>query len=255
VYRSIPSHAVIDPGVTDSGPSDPSSEYLDYMRHPLEPPGEMVDHDQDGVYDWWSRHPRLLDAFYAVVFAGREASIRRRALEALALSPGDRVLELGSGPGNGLARLRARVGPTGAVVGVDASAGMVRRAADRVREAGWENVHVLRGDATRLPVADGSFDAVYAAMSLSAMPDPLAAVDAAHDALRVDGRLAVLDARPFQEFPLTLLNRVLVPLFEATTNWVPDVDIVGGIGERFEDVRTDAFTDGTLFVAAGRRGA
>ena len=215
----------------------------------------MADHEQGGVYDWWSRHPRLLDAFYTAVFLGREASIRRRAVEALSLSPGDRVLELGSGPGNGLARLRARVGSAGAVVGVDASAGMVRRATARVREEGWENVHVLRGDATRLPVTDGSFDAAYAAMSLTAMPDPLAALDAAHNALRVGGRLAVLDARPFQQFPLTLLNRVLVPLFERTTNWVPDVDVPRGIDRRFEDVRIDEFTDGTLFVAAGRKGA
>jgi hypothetical protein len=35
---------------------------------------------------------------------------------------------------------------------------------------------------------------------------------------------------------------------------VPEVDVPGGIDERFEDVRIDEFTDGTLFVAAGRRG-
>jgi demethylmenaquinone methyltransferase/2-methoxy-6-polyprenyl-1,4-benzoquinol methylase len=214
----------------------------------------MADHERGGVYDWWSRHPRLLDAFYTAVFLGRETRLRRRAVDTLALSPDDRVLELGSGPGDGLARLRARVGSGGVVVGVDASAGMVRRATARVHEEGWENVHVVHGDATRLPVTDGSFDAVYAAMSLTAMPDPLAALDAAHDALRAGGRIAVLDARPFQEFPLTLLNRVLVPLFERTTNWVPEVDVPGGLDERFEDVRIDEFTDGTLFVAAGRRG-
>ena len=154
-----------------------------------------------GVYDWWSRHPHLLHSFYTVVFFGREATIRRRAIDALGLSHGDRVLELGSGPGNGLGPLRRRVGDEGRVVGVAASRGMTRRAAAHVAREGWENVHVVRGDATRLGVRDGEFDAVYAAMSLTATPEPLAAVDAAYDALRPGGRLVVLDAQPFQHLP------------------------------------------------------
>jgi demethylmenaquinone methyltransferase/2-methoxy-6-polyprenyl-1,4-benzoquinol methylase len=209
--------------------------------------------DARSVYDWWSRHPRLLDAFYTVVFAGRESTIRRRAVGALGLSPGDRVLELGSGPGNGLGPLRDGVGPEGVVVGVDASAGMTRRAAGRVREHGWENVHVVRGDATRPGVRDGAFDAVYAAMSLSAMPDPLAAVAAAHDALRPGGQFVVLDAQPFQHLPFRLLNLVLVPLFETLTNWVPDVDLPAGIDERFAATTVETYTDGTLFVAEARK--
>jgi demethylmenaquinone methyltransferase/2-methoxy-6-polyprenyl-1,4-benzoquinol methylase len=206
-----------------------------------------------GVYDWWSRHPRLLDAFYTVVFFGREARIRRRAVEALDLAPGDRVLDLGCGNGPAFEPLRERVGSAGAVVGVDASEGMARRAAERVRERGWTNVHVVRGDATRLPLADGRFDAVHAAMSLSAMPDPVAAVAAAHDALRPGGRLSVLDARPFQHWPMRALNLVLVPLFRATTNWAPDASLPAAIERRFADPTVTDFTDGTLFVAAARR--
>ena len=208
-----------------------------------------------GVYDWWSRHPRLLRAFYDAVFLGREARLRRQTADALSLSPDDRVLELGSGTGHGLGPLRERVGPDGLVVGIDASTGMTRRATSRVREAGWENVHVVRGDATRLPVPDERFDAVYAAMSLTATADPVAAVDAAYDALRPGGRLAVLDARPFQHWPLRLLNLALVPLFRATTDWVPDADVPAAIERRFADVTVTNYTDGTLFVAAGRRPA
>ena len=206
-----------------------------------------------GVYDWWSRHPRLLNVFYSFVFFGRESAIRRRSVDALDLSPGDRVLELGSGPGNSLAPLRERVGPDGLVVGVDTSGGMTRRAAGRVRERGWQNVHVVRGDATRLGLRDEAFDAVYAAMSLSAMPDPLAAVGAAHGALRSGGTLVVLDAQPFQHLPLRVLNVVLVPLFERLTNWVPDVDLPGAVAEQFVETSVETYTDGTLFVAEARR--
>ena len=105
----------------------------------------------------------MLDRFYAVAFLARETELRRRAVDALGLAPGERVLELGRGPGEGFGRLRERVGPGGAVVGVDYSPGMVRRARERVRTAGWTDVGVVRGDTTRPatgPVAVDAFEAV-----------------------------------------------------------------------------------------------
>jgi hypothetical protein len=52
---------------------------------------------------------------------------------------------------------------------------------------------------------------------------------------------------------MKLLNLVLVPLFRATTNWTPEADIPAAIHDRFVDVDVREFTDGTLFVASGRR--
>lgn len=206
------------------------------------------------LYDRWSRHRGALEAFYAVVFLGRERELRRRSIDALGLAPGDRVLELGCGPGNSLDALRSAVGEAGRVVGVDYSAGMVGRAAQRVRDTGWANVHVVRGDATRLGIDDGAFDAVYAAMSLSAMADPEAAVREAARCLRPGGRLVVLDARPFRTFPGTVLNPVVVPLATWLTNWVPAVDIPAALRDTFATVSVDDYNAGTLFVATARKG-
>ena len=203
------------------------------------------------LYDWWSRNTWALRGLYGFVFLGRGRTFRRRSVTALDLDPGDSVLELGCGPGNSFERLRAAVGPTGRVVGVDASAGMVRRARERVAAAGWENVHVVRGDATRPGIAGGSFDAAYAAMSLSAMPDPQAAVEAAAASLRPDGRLAVLDARPFQRAPLSVLNPVTKPAFERLTDWRPEVDIPGAIRSAFNESAVDSYHFGSVYVATG----
>ena len=123
------------------------------------------------LYDWCSHNSWALRLLYAVAFLGRESTFRRRGVEALELEPGEAVLELGCGPGNSLGRLREAVGPEGRVVGVDYSEGMVERAAGRVEAEGWQNVGAVRGDATRLGVRAGRFDAVYASMSLTAMPD------------------------------------------------------------------------------------
>jgi demethylmenaquinone methyltransferase/2-methoxy-6-polyprenyl-1,4-benzoquinol methylase len=205
------------------------------------------------VYDWWSRHPRAMDLLYAFAFMGRESTIRERSVAALDPAPGERVLEVGCGAGRGFGPLREGLGPEGELVGLDASAGMVRAARERAREAGWGNVSVVRGDARRPPLAAGSFDAVYAAMSVSAVPEPTAAIEAIRGRLRPGGRLVLLDARPFRG-PLEPLNAVVVPVSRALTDWVPEVDLVGSLRATFEDVSVTDYNGGTVFVAVARVG-
>lgn len=204
------------------------------------------------VYDWWSRHPLARRLLYAVAFLGRERRLRDRTIAALDLAPGDRVVDFGRGAGEDLARLRAAVGPEGVVVGVDASAGMVDRARDRVDRAGWDNVHVVRGDAARLPL-DGPVDAVHAAMSLTAMPDQRGAVRAAKRVLTPDGRAAVLDARPYPRWPFRALNPLVRALFGAATNWQPDNDLVGGLREAFAVASVSAHFGGAIVVVRAER--
>jgi ubiquinone/menaquinone biosynthesis C-methylase UbiE len=120
---------------------------------------------------------------------------RERAVDALALDPGDTVVEMGCGTGANVPHLRERVGSEGTVVGVDLTRGMLATArADRER-AGWANVHLLQGDATAPPVA-GPVDAVLATFVVGMLPDPAAAVGDWFDLLRPGGRVALLDAAP-----------------------------------------------------------
>jgi len=125
-------------------------------------------------------------------------------------------------------------------------------ARDRVRAAGRSNVGVVRADATR-PVATGAFDAVYAAMSITATGDADAVARTARDALGPGGRVAVLDARPFQRFPLSALNPPIAAIAWRLTNWYPDADVPGALAAAFGDVDVTAFNAGTLFVATARR--
>jgi SAM-dependent methyltransferase len=139
--------------------------------------------------------------------------LRADAVSALDLSPGDTVVDLGCGTGATLGYLRKRVGPEGRVVGVDAAGGAVARARDHVERAGWSNVVVCQGDATRPPVDRA--DAVLASFLVGMLPDPAATVDAWLDGLD-PSRVVLLDlARSTHPFG-RLLNRPFGVVVAAT---------------------------------------
>lgn len=100
---------------------------------------------------------------------------RAQAVDACHLSPGDTVVELGCGTGANLPLLRDRVGPSGRVVGVDLTPSMLEQARQRVERAGWDNVTLLRGDASRPPVTTAN--AVLGSFVVGLLSDPAGAVE------------------------------------------------------------------------------
>src|ERR1700710_534186 len=75
---------------------------------------------------------------------------RRRAVAALGLKPGDTVLEIGAGTGRNFPYLVEAVGPSGTVIGIDASPGMLAEAHKLIERRGWSNVQLLQQDAAQL---------------------------------------------------------------------------------------------------------
>ena len=84
--------------------------------------------------------------------------------EALAAQPGERILDVGCGPGFYVAELLEAVGPEGSVVGVDVSPAMLAIAAHRT-EAN-PNAAFHETDATSLPVEGEDFDAALSVQVL-----------------------------------------------------------------------------------------
>ena len=119
--------------------------------------------------------------------------VRRRRLvrEALAAAPGERILDIGCGPGFYVRELLDVVGETGSVVAVDASPDMLALA--RARCEGHSNVTFEHGNATALPVDDGGFDAALCVQVMEYVPDPPAALAEIHRALRPGGRAVIWD--------------------------------------------------------------
>ncbi|MCC6849617.1 MAG: methyltransferase domain-containing protein [Deltaproteobacteria bacterium] len=117
--------------------------------------------------------------------------------QALAAEPCARVLDVGCGTGRLAARLA--VEPcTRMVVGCDFSAGMLAHAAGRLRGARGKAA-LVRGDGTRLPFADGAFDAAVSTEAFHWFPDQEAALRDLHRVLRPGGRLLLaLVSPPFE---------------------------------------------------------
>jgi len=120
-------------------------------------------------------------------------AVRRRRLVRVALgaAPGERILDVGCGPGFYCAELLDEVGPEGSLVGVDSSPQMLALAARRCD--GHDNAQFCTGDATSLPVADGGFDAAVCVQVLEYVPDVSAALRELRRALRPGGRLVAWD--------------------------------------------------------------
>ncbi len=82
------------------------------------------------------------------------ARLRAEAVARLGLGEGSRVLDLGCGTGLSLPFLRAAVGASGAVYGVDLSPDMLAAARRRSDAAGWTNVHWIEADAERFELPE-----------------------------------------------------------------------------------------------------
>ena len=106
--------------------------------------------------------------FYDIVFGKISEPGRASAIKRLQLRPGDHVLEVGVGTGLSLPFYP----PYCQVTGIDLSQEMLRRARKRIETKGFSNIVVERMDASRMAFADDSFDAVFAAYLITAVPDP-----------------------------------------------------------------------------------
>ncbi|MEO6796840.1 MAG: methyltransferase domain-containing protein [Candidatus Dormibacter sp.] len=121
----------------------------------------------------------------------------------IGLERGHRVLDVASGRGISAIHLARTVGCS--VVGVDYSAENVVTARRAASEHGVsDRVRFLAGDAERLPVEDGGFDAVIAECAFCTFPDKPAAAAEFARVLRPGGRLGLTDLLRSRPLPAEL---------------------------------------------------
>ncbi|HVQ99254.1 MAG TPA: class I SAM-dependent methyltransferase [Mycobacterium sp.] len=161
------------------------------------------------------------------------------ALRLAGLRPGMRVLDVGCGPGD-VSFVAARlVGPTGAVLGVDAAADVLELARARAAEQGFSSVRFEQTTVGDL-VLDQPVDAVIGRLILMHLPDPVAALRQLASLVRPGGFVA------FSEVDMTGARSVPeLPLWLGARNTIIDTFTGLGLDPTF------AATLPTLFRQAG----
>lgn len=110
---------------------------------------------------------------------------RRELVRRIEIGPGDRVLDLACGTGDFSEMCRAA---GAAAVGLDFSRGMLEVAGQRAPEGAW-----VQGDALRLPLADGSFDAAVSGFALRNFVSIPPVLHELARVLKPGGRLGLLE--------------------------------------------------------------
>src|SRR5262249_35772598 len=119
--------------------------------------------------------------------------LTRTTLDLLEIRPGQRILEMGPGPGRLLIPAARAVLPGGEAVGIDTQPGMVDRLKARAGRAGGTNLRTILGDAPQPHVPEASFDLVFLCTALGEIPDRAAALGQCHQALKPGGVLAITE--------------------------------------------------------------
>ncbi|WP_046778323.1 class I SAM-dependent methyltransferase [Streptomyces yangpuensis] len=170
----------------------------------------LRDEDLAAAFDHASRSYDALVAANPGYHAHLRRSVRRLGLAGH--GEGLRVLDLGCGTGASTAALRS-VLPAADITAVDASAGMLARAAVKPWADGVRFVHVPAEHLADADV-DGPFDAVFAAYLFRNLTDPDAVLGTVRSVLRPGGRLAVheysLSGRRVDRAVWTLVCRGIV---------------------------------------------
>lgn len=155
---------------------------------------ERIYSSYSGVYDY---------LFDTILQPGR-----RRAIEALAIRNGDKILEVGVGTG-----LSLPLYPSGCrVTGIDISAPMLEKAAEKVEDLGLDHVDLQLMSADRLEWSDGTFDKVLLPYVITCVEHPDRVIREVHRVCRTGGRILFLGHFRSTRRPVAWMEKRLTPL-------------------------------------------
>jgi ubiquinone/menaquinone biosynthesis C-methylase UbiE len=199
---------------------------------------EGQDERWNRFYDSFAPFYDASERFFGKLLLGvdiREAW--KRTARLAGLKPGMRMLEVSPGPGVYQPFLREAIGETGELVSLDLSLAMLRQCRKlqpRLR------THLIQGNGSRLPFADGSFDALFHFGGVNLFHEPQKAVEEFVRVVRGDGVVCWGDEGMSAKIPAGWKKEILIrmnpgylrpkPTTPDTLENVQKYEIYGGYG-------------------------
>lgn len=189
--------------------------------------------------------------YYLIGF--RETHYRKATVAALGLKPGDVVVEIGCGTGLNFGHLQSAVGESGRVIGVDLTDAMLAQARQRIARNGWRNVTLVQCDAAAYEFPR-DVHGVLSTFALTLVPEYETVIAHAGAALTPGGRLAVLDFRRPDTWPLwlvrlgVLITRPFGVSLDLTTRKPWET-----MARYFPHAETKSFFGGAVYLAVGEK--
>jgi ubiquinone/menaquinone biosynthesis C-methylase UbiE len=188
---------------------------------------------------------------------GPQRAHRRRAVQALRLSPGDTVVEVGCGTGLNFPLIEREIGPAGRIIGVDMTDAMLAQAQQRVETNGWSNVSLVQADAIEFEFPAG-IDSILATYAHSLLPDCAGVIARGTAALSEGGRWVVLDVKVPDYTPQWLTRFGIATIGRSTSleEWTvrrPWEEIRAAMQDQLADASWTELFFGIAYLAAGSR--
>jgi SAM-dependent methyltransferase len=181
---------------TEHSSEDRSEHSSDHGRPPAQstPDHTEVAHANHEQYAAWNGEEGDLWAAHPTFFDNSVRHLHRHLMEAAALAPDDRVLDVGCGNGQ-CTHDAARAASRGSALGIDLSLPMLGVAKSVAQRDGLGNATFVHGDAQVYPFPRAAFDVAVSRTSAMFFADQVAALSNIAHALRAGGRLAVVSWR------------------------------------------------------------
>ncbi len=147
--------------------------------------------EKDNVRAMFDAIAPRYDLLNRVLSARIDVAWRRKAVRALEVKPGDRILDLATGTGDLL--LEELNAGAASSVGADLSLGMLRLVRPKFAAFGHKEARVCQGDAERLPFGDDCFDGASIAFGIRNVLDRAHGVREMSRVVKPGGRVVVLE--------------------------------------------------------------
>lgn len=172
-----------------------------------------------------------------------------------ALTPGEVVLDLGSGAGFDAFLAADKVGDNGLVIGVDMTSEMLAKARENAAKIGADNISFRLGEIEHLPVADSTVDVIISNCVINLSTDKPQVFAEALRVLKPGGRLAISDVVATAEMPEEILGDL--DLYSCCVSGASTIDKLRAMLEEagFVDVKIEPKDESREFIREWAPGA